>query len=37
MLDRDITRVAPETIREARVMLTMVGGRVVFDRAGLVR
>jgi predicted amidohydrolase YtcJ len=37
MLDRDITRVAPETIRDARVMLTMVGGRVVFDRAGLVR
>jgi hypothetical protein len=35
LIDRDITRVAPETIRDARVMLTMVGGRVVFDRAGL--
>jgi predicted amidohydrolase YtcJ len=32
MIDRDLTRVAPETIRDARVMLTMVGGRVVFDR-----
>jgi predicted amidohydrolase YtcJ len=37
LLDRDITRVAPETIRDARVMLTMVGGRVVYDREGLVK
>lgn len=29
MLDRDITRVPPETIREARVMMTVVGGRIV--------
>lgn len=35
VIDRDLTRVAPETIRDARVMLTMVGGRVVFDREGL--
>jgi predicted amidohydrolase YtcJ len=35
LVDRDITRVAPETIRDAQVMLTMVGGRVVFDRTGL--
>ncbi|MDB4891980.1 MAG: Amidohydrolase 3 [Gemmatimonadetes bacterium] len=35
MIDRDLTRVAPETIRDARVMLTMVGGRVVFDRDGV--
>ena len=35
LIDRDITRIAPETIREARVMLTMVGGRVVYDRDGL--
>jgi hypothetical protein len=35
LIDRDITRVAPETIRDAQVMLTMVGGRVMFDRAGL--
>jgi predicted amidohydrolase YtcJ len=32
MIDRDLTRVAPETIRDAQVVLTMVGGRVVFDR-----
>ena len=32
MLDRDITTVAPETIAAARVMLTAVGGRVVFER-----
>jgi predicted amidohydrolase YtcJ len=29
MLDRDITRVAPETIRDARVAMTVIGGRVV--------
>lgn len=32
LLDRDLTRVAPETIRDARVLLTVVGGRVVFER-----
>jgi hypothetical protein len=37
IIDRDLTRVAPETIRDARVMLTMVGGRVVFDRDGVTR
>ena len=35
MIDRDITRVQPESIRDARIMLTMVGGRVVFDRDGI--
>jgi predicted amidohydrolase YtcJ len=35
MIDRDITRVPPETIRDAKVMLTVVGGRVVFDREGV--
>jgi predicted amidohydrolase YtcJ len=29
MLDRDITRAAPETIRDAHVVLTVVGGRIV--------
>jgi predicted amidohydrolase YtcJ len=29
MIDRDLTRVSPETIREARVMMTVVGGRIV--------
>lgn len=32
LLDRDITRIAPEGIRDARVILTVVGGRVVFER-----
>ncbi len=32
VLDRDITAVAPETIAESRVMLTLVGGKVVFER-----
>ncbi len=31
MIDRDITRIPPETIREAHVVLTMVGGRVVYQ------
>lgn len=29
LLDRDLTRIAPETIRDTRVLLTVVGGRVV--------
>lgn len=29
MLDRDITRIPPETIPETRVMMTVVGGRIV--------
>jgi predicted amidohydrolase YtcJ len=37
LIDHDLTRVAPETIRDARVMLTIVGGRVVYDRDGLVK
>ena len=37
VIDRDITRVKPTEIRDARVMLTMVGGRVVFDRAGVAK
>ena len=31
IIDRDITRVPPETIRDAKVMLTLVGGRVVYS------
>ena len=30
--DRDITRIAPETIRNAEVIRTIVGGQVVFSR-----
>ena len=33
VLDRDITKVAPEAIGEARVMVTVLGGRVIFERA----
>ena len=29
LIDRDITRVPPETIREARIVMTIVGGKVV--------
>jgi hypothetical protein len=29
MLDRDLTRIAPETIRDATVLMTVVGGRVL--------
>jgi predicted amidohydrolase YtcJ len=32
LLDRDLTRIPVETIRDARVMVTVVGGQVVFDR-----
>jgi predicted amidohydrolase YtcJ len=35
LIDRDLTRIPPETIREARVMLTVVGGRPVFESDGL--
>ena len=35
IIDRDLTRIPPETIREARIMYTIVGGRVVFDRGGI--
>ncbi len=30
LLDRDLTEIAPETIRETRVVKTIAGGRVVF-------
>ena len=32
LIDRDLTRIAPESIRDARVAMTIVGGRVVFER-----
>lgn len=31
LIDRDITRVPPETIRDARILVTVVGGRIVFE------
>jgi predicted amidohydrolase YtcJ len=32
ILDRDLTRIAPETIRDAHVVATIVGGKVVYER-----
>lgn len=32
LIDRDLTQVPPEMLREARVVLTVVGGQVVFER-----
>ena len=34
LVDRDLTRIAPETIRDARVLMTIVGGKVVYEREG---
>ena len=36
LVDRDLTRVPPATIRDAKVMLTMVGGRIVYDPSALI-
>ncbi len=33
VMDRDLLRSSPQEIRDARVLLTVVGGRVVFERA----
>ena len=32
MIDRDITRIPPETIRDAHIAMTIVGGRIVYER-----
>ena len=32
LIDRDLTRIPPETIRDAKVVLTVVGGTVVYER-----
>ena len=32
IIDRDLTRISPEQIRDAHVVLTAVGGRVVYER-----
>jgi predicted amidohydrolase YtcJ len=31
LIDHDLTRMPPETLRDARVLMTVVGGRVVYD------
>jgi predicted amidohydrolase YtcJ len=33
LIDRDITRIDPEEIRNAKVVLTIVGGRIVYEAA----
>ncbi|MDP9205347.1 MAG: amidohydrolase [Gemmatimonadota bacterium] len=35
IIDRDLTRVPPETIRNAKIEYTIVGGRIVFDRRAI--
>ena len=33
IIDRDLTRIARETIRDAKIVMTVVGGTVAFERA----
>ena len=35
IVDKDLTRIPPETIRDAHVVLTAIGGTIVFDRGEL--
>jgi predicted amidohydrolase YtcJ len=35
ILDREIMRVTPESIRDAGVVLTMTAGRIMYDRDGM--
>lgn len=35
IIDRDLTKVKPETIRDARIMMTVVGGRPVYEKPEL--
>ena len=32
LIDRDLTTIAPESIRDARITMTVIGGRVVYER-----
>jgi predicted amidohydrolase YtcJ len=32
LIDQDLTKIAPASIRDARIMMTIVGGRPVFER-----
>jgi predicted amidohydrolase YtcJ len=36
MIEQDLTRIPPETIRDAKILLTVVGGRIVYE-AGPIR
>ena len=33
ILDRDLTKIAPETIRDTKIVMTVVGGEPVYERA----
>jgi predicted amidohydrolase YtcJ len=33
ILDRDLTRIAPETIRDTKIVMTVVGGKPTFERS----
>jgi predicted amidohydrolase YtcJ len=35
MIDQDLTRIPPETIRDAKILLTVVGGRIVYEAGPL--
>ena len=37
IVDRDLTKIPPETIRDAKIQYTIVGGRVVYDRSAASR
>ena len=32
VIDQDLFAIAPEAIRDTRIVMTIVGGRVVFER-----
>ncbi|HDP99886.1 MAG TPA: amidohydrolase, partial [bacterium] len=32
MIDQDITQIAPENIQDAKIMLTVAGGEIIFRR-----
>jgi predicted amidohydrolase YtcJ len=31
MIDRDLTKIAPESIRDAKIVRTIVNGKVVYE------
>jgi predicted amidohydrolase YtcJ len=37
LIDRDLTRIPPAQIRDAHIMMTVVGGRVVYTREGVAK
>jgi predicted amidohydrolase YtcJ len=36
LIDRDLTRIPPAEIRDAHIVMTIVGGRIVYSRTGVV-